>query len=136
MENIPRSCRVNDDQPSELVRVAMVRAKMAERIAGALGTVDPEAAFTVGLFSVLDALMSMRMEDVLSELPLSRDVSNALLAGEGLLRELLSWVITYERGDFGSLDSGSPAADAILRDAYLEAMRWADEATVASSDRG
>ena len=58
-----------DDQPSELVRVAMVRAKMAERIAGALGTVDPEAAFTVGLFSVLDALMSMRMEDVLSELP-------------------------------------------------------------------
>ena len=36
----------------------MVRARMAERIAGALGTVDPEAAFTVGLFSVLDALMS------------------------------------------------------------------------------
>ncbi len=125
-----------DDQPSELVRTAMVRAKMGERIASALGTVDPESAFTVGLFSVLDALMSMRMEDVLSELPLSRDVSNALLAGEGLLGELLSWVITYERGDFGSLDSGSPAADAILRDAYLEAMRWADEATAASSDRG
>jgi EAL and modified HD-GYP domain-containing signal transduction protein len=124
-----------DDQPSELVRTAMVRAKMGERIAAALGTVDPESAFTVGLFSVLDALMSMRMEDVLSELPLSRDVSGALLSGDGLLGELLSWVITYERGNFGSLDSGSPAADAILRDAYLEAMRWADEATAASSDR-
>ena len=41
------------------------RRRCAERIAASLGTVDPEAAFTVGLFSVLDALMSMRMEDVL-----------------------------------------------------------------------
>jgi len=122
-----------DDQPSELVRVAMVRAKMAERIAGALGTVDPEAAFTVGLFSVLDALMSMRMEDVLSELPLSTEVSQALLTGDGLLGELLTWVLTYERGRFESLAGGSPAADVILRDAYLEAVRWADEACSATT---
>ena len=122
-----------DDQPSELVRVAMVRAKMAERIAGALGTVDPEAAFTVGLFSVLDALMSMRMEDVLSELPLSTELSQALLTGDGLLGELLTWVLTYERGRFESLPGGSPAADVILRDAYLEAVRWADEACSAAT---
>ena len=51
---------------------------------------DPEAAFTVGLFSVLDALMSMRMEDVLSELPLSTELSQALLTGDGLLGELLT----------------------------------------------
>ena len=80
--------------------------------------------------------MSMRMEDVLSELPLSRDVSQALLTGDGLLGELLTWVMTYERGRFDSLGGGSPAADVILRDAYLEAVRWADDACAATSAKG
>jgi EAL and modified HD-GYP domain-containing signal transduction protein len=125
-----------DDQPSELVRVAMVRAKMGEQIAAALGTVDPEAAFTVGLFSVLDALMSMRMEDVLAELPLSADVSQALLTGEGLLGELLTWVLTYERGRFESLAGGSPAGDVILRDADLDAGWWGGDACSATTAVG
>ncbi|HVG67106.1 MAG TPA: hypothetical protein VM785_02855, partial [Gaiellales bacterium] len=74
-----------------------------------------------------------RMEDVLSELPLSTEVSQALLTGDGLLGELLTWVLTYERGRFESLAGGSPAADVILRDAYLEAVRWADEACSATT---
>ena len=41
-----------DDQPSELIRTAMMRAKMCELIAQALGRPDPDAYFTVGLFSV------------------------------------------------------------------------------------
>jgi c-di-GMP-related signal transduction protein len=121
-----------DDQPSELVRTALVRAKMAEQVAQACGTVDPESAFTVGLFSVLDAFMGMRMDDVLSELPLSDDLAEALLDRSGLLGELLTWVLTYEKGGFESLTGSSPAADAILRDAYLAGVRWADETCVAA----
>ena len=42
-----------DDQPSELVGWRWCGRRCGERIAAALGTVDPESAFTVGLFSVL-----------------------------------------------------------------------------------
>jgi EAL and modified HD-GYP domain-containing signal transduction protein len=116
-----------DDQPSELIRTAMVRAKMCELIAKAIDRPDPDAHFTVGLFSVVDAFMNMRMEDVLSELPLSPEVATALRDQSGPLGEVLSWVLTYERGRFECLEP-APQADAMLRDAYLVALRFAEEA--------
>jgi c-di-GMP phosphodiesterase len=116
-----------DDQPSELIRTAMTRAKMCELVAQSLDRPDPDAHFTVGLFSVVDAFMNMRMQDVLSELPLSPEVAAALLDQSGPLGEVLSWVLTYERGHFECL-APSPQADRMLRDAYLVALRFADEA--------
>ena len=61
------------------------------------------------------------------------DPAAIVLTGDGLLGELLTWVLTYERGRFESLAGGSPAADVILRDAYLEAVRWADAACSATT---
>jgi EAL and modified HD-GYP domain-containing signal transduction protein len=120
-----------DDQPSELIRTAMVRAKMCELIAKAIDRPDPDAHFTVGLFSVVDAFMNMRMDDVLSELPLSPEVAGALRDHSGPLGEVLSWVLTYERGRFDCLEP-APEADAMLRDAYLVALRFAEEANTAA----
>ena len=71
--------------------------------------------------------MNMRMQDVLGELPLSPDVAAALLDQTGRLGEVLGWVLTYERGHFECL-APSPQADAMLRDAYVVALRFADEA--------
>ncbi|HVI34950.1 MAG TPA: hypothetical protein VM684_01840, partial [Gaiellales bacterium] len=67
------------------------------------------------------------MRDVLSELALSPEVSDALLERSGHLGEVLDWVLTYERGRFECL-TPSPRADAVLRDAYVVALRFADEA--------
>jgi c-di-GMP phosphodiesterase len=120
-----------DDQPSELIRTAMMRAKMCELVAQALDRPNPDAHFTVGLFSVVDAFMNMRMQDVLSELPLSPEVAAALLDRSGPLGEVLSWVLTYERGHFECL-TPSPQADVVLRDAYVVALRFADEADTGS----
>jgi len=115
-----------EDQPSELVRTAMTRAKMAELIALGMGDRDSEAYFTVGLFSALDALMNARMEDLLDSLPLGEDVRAALLRREGPMGDALSWVMAYERGRFETL-GGRSTADGMLRDAYLRAIAWADE---------
>ncbi len=123
-----------EDQPSELIRTAMTRAKMCELVAQALDRPDADAHFTVGLFSVVDAFMDTSMCDVLGELPLSREVSGALLERSGHLGEVLDWVLTYERGQFERL-TPSPRADAVLRDAYVVAMRFADEAEPDDLDR-
>ena len=101
---------------------------MAELVASELDRPDTEAYFTVGLFSVIDAFMNMRMEDVLAELPLGPDVSLALLKHVGPMGEVLQWVTAYERGEFDALGAPVPAADRILRDAYVRALRFADEA--------
>jgi EAL and modified HD-GYP domain-containing signal transduction protein len=122
-----------EDQPSELIRTAMTRAKMCELVAQALDRPDADAHFTVGLFSVVDAFMDTSMRDVLSELPLSPEVSEALLERSGHLGEVLDWVLAYERGQFECLVP-SPRADAVLRDAYVVALRFADEAESSPPD--
>jgi c-di-GMP-related signal transduction protein len=117
-----------DDTPTELTRTAMLRGKMAELVAHDLERPDTEAYFTVGLFSVIDAFMNMRMEDILVELPLGPAVALALLKRAGPMGEVLEWVTAYERGEFDALGEPVPAADRILRDAYVRALRFADEA--------
>jgi hypothetical protein len=103
-----------DDQPSELLRTAMTRAKMCELVDKALGRPDLDAHFTVGLFSVVDTSMNMRMADALDELPLAPEVTAALLDQSGplgkVLSWVLSWVLTYERGHFECLAPAPEAA--------------------------
>lgn len=116
-----------DDKPHELMITAMVRAKMCELLALALGQRNKEAFFTVGLFSALDALMDSPMQEVLASLPLSDEITAALLAHEGLLGDALRCVLAYERGEWdhvACLDLDRVA----ITDAYLGAITWAAEA--------
>jgi EAL and modified HD-GYP domain-containing signal transduction protein len=121
------------DQPGELIRTAMTRAKMCELVAQALDRSDTDAHFSVGLFSVVDAFMNTSMQDVLIQLPLSPEVSDALLERSGPLSDVLDWVLAYERGHFECL-TPSPQADAVLRDAYVVALHFADEAESSAPD--
>jgi EAL and modified HD-GYP domain-containing signal transduction protein len=113
-----------DDKPLELMVTAMVRAKMCELLAQALGRSDTDTFFTVGLFSALDALMDSSMEDVLKSLPLSDDLAVALLRYEGLLGSVLACVLAYERGCWQTV--ACPGLNsAAITEAYLHAITWA-----------
>lgn len=115
-----------DDKPHELMVTAMVRAKMCELLAQALGRPGTDTFFTVGLFSALDALMDSPMEDVLRALPLSDDITAALLQYEGILGAALRCVLAYERGDWQAVSC--PGLDsAAIKDAYLRAIAWTTE---------
>ena len=109
------------DRPHELLVTALVRARTCEQLAAAAG-VEPSAAFTVGLFSVVEALMDMPMEAVLAQLPFSPDFNAALLEGAGPLGGLLSRVRGYEQGDLDVPEDGDVEA---LGGAYVDALEWA-----------
>jgi len=117
-----------DDKPHELMRVAMLRAKMCEGLAG-VSKSSPESAFTVGLFSTLDALMDQELEDILIKLPLAEEINNALLNKQGPLGTALLTVLAYEKGDWDNALANSSMDAETLRNHYLQAMRWADETT-------
>ena len=115
-----------DDKPAELVVTAMIRARMAENMARALNESDPDAYFTVGLFSALDALMDNSMEDILTQLPLAEHIIDALLHHRGAHGKILSCVLAYERGKWEDIHCEALSTTEI-RDAYLSAMQWATE---------
>lgn len=115
-----------DDEPPPLLTTALVRARMCERLAEVRGDVPPGSAFTVGLFSALDALLGLPMKAILDELPLSDDLNAALTQGRGALGTLLRASLDYEAGDWHGIDLlGLPPS--AFPDAYFQAVRWAED---------
>ncbi len=93
------SLTAHSQQPTELARIGMVRAKMMELLAPALGRADRATCFTVGLLSVADALLAVPMDALLEELEeLDGEVKRALLHRDGALGAQLRFVEQYERG--------------------------------------
>jgi EAL and modified HD-GYP domain-containing signal transduction protein len=115
-----------EDKPRELLKTATVRAQMCRNIAIALGDENPDLYFTVGLFSTLDALMDLPLEEVLEQLPLSDSVIGALLRREGSAGRALTWTLAYEGWRWGDI-AREEIDPQILSDAYLEALAWADQ---------
>ena len=83
--------------PDEIVNLAVLRAKMSETLAPDYG-VEPAAAFTTGMLSMVDVAFQTPMAQLVAELPISDAVRAALLERSGPLGHLLADVVAYERG--------------------------------------
>jgi EAL and modified HD-GYP domain-containing signal transduction protein len=116
-----------DDKPSELTRTLLVRARLCERLCTENGHEDPGAAFTVGLFSGLDALLDQPLAEAIAELPLAPELTQALLEGEVVLAEALACALAYERGEWMDLKFAQLSAPTIGA-LYEESLEWASEA--------
>ncbi|MCG2741758.1 MAG: HDOD domain-containing protein [Syntrophaceae bacterium] len=92
-----------DDKPSELLRLAAFRGSFCELIAYQLLDRRKEAGrfHTVGMFSLLPAMLDKAMADILPELALPEDIQEALLSEVATpLSRTLRLVMAYERGDW------------------------------------
>lgn len=114
-----------DDRPSEMIVMAMARAKMCELLAEAGGMRTVDSFFTVGLFSALDILMEKALEEVIEPLPLGEDLVAALLRREGALGEALNCTLAYETADFDNAVFRHLETSDVV-DANVEAVSWAN----------
>jgi EAL and modified HD-GYP domain-containing signal transduction protein len=113
-------------KPKELTITALVRARMCELVGAANGRADTDSFYTVGLFSVLDALLDVTMDTALEALPLSTDVHDAVATREGIMGRTLAGVIAYEQGDWDN--ARCPGVDdAQLAAIFREAVVASDE---------
>jgi EAL and modified HD-GYP domain-containing signal transduction protein len=116
------------DTPHELTVTALVRARLCELIAREHPANDPptepEAFFTVGLFSIVDAIAQAPMSELIDALPLSEDARAALVEQRGPMGDALAAAIAYERGDLQTVAERLPGVP--VGDLYLSAVAWAD----------
>ncbi len=92
-----------DDKPSELLRLAAFRGSFCELVADQLLDRRKEAGMfhTVGMFSLLPAMLDKAMADILPDLALSEAIQEALLVEVATpLSRTLRLVMAYERGDW------------------------------------
>ncbi len=125
-----------DKKPDALVTTPVLRGRFAELLASAAGLGEKSSElFLVGLFSMIDALLDRRMEDVLAHLPLSRDIADALLGKPGALYDILQLVRFYEKGDWESVSQYAKDLaldESTIAEAYIKAAKWVSDFAVAT----
>jgi len=119
----------SEDKPPELFTLSLLRAKFCELIATDIKRpgLTPDTGFLLGIFSLLDVLLSLPMEDVLKEVALSDELNAALLGEDNDLRHLLDLVIAYEKCDWDAVitccDSVKLPVDH-LKPTYDKVLEW------------
>ena len=123
-----------DEFNSPLLQMATARGKLMELMAQRLPArleVCPEKSFTVGIMSLMDALFSMAMADILGTVDVPDDVRLALLEREGVMGDMLGVVELMENPRRGT-PLNKPLKQLGMtvrqvRDIELEAFAWVNE---------
>lgn len=122
------------NKPDELIRVSLVRAKFCELLGNHPGrSAEASELFTLGLFSLIDAIMDDSMENLMSQIPLSSSIKEVLISRTGDLSGYLSLVESYERGDWGEIEEATSMMGIDqnnLPRQYMESLSWADSLNV------
>ena len=122
---------IGTDKPAELLRLSLIRAKMLEALTAAADAGRSAQAFTVGLFSAIDAFLDRPMAEALEPLRFPTESIEALLHHRGPLGELLALVIAYERGAWSRVVGEAAhvgVEETTLSASYLAAITWVEEA--------
>ncbi len=131
--------------PNPLMQLAASRGRQLELLCAAIEP-KPDSpdlcdnAFMTGLFSLLDVLINLPMDEILRELPLQTEVIDALsprASQSNILGQLLAAVVASESGEFKAAETIlsslniSPASHA---KAQVSAFYWASRINVDASD--
>ena len=111
-----------------LMQMAVVRGRLAELLGQSfLPRVEAENLFVAGMFSLLDKLLGIPMEEVLDSIQLSESISQALQSREGIYGPFLALAEACEK----DVDAVGPLADALfisavqVNEAHMSALVWA-----------
>ncbi|XQW85941.1 EAL and HDOD domain-containing protein [Thalassotalea piscium] len=122
---------INPDKPTELINLAMARAKFCELTAGNIkARLDISTAFLTGLLSMIDAILDETMENVLDKLPLAQEIKDSLLTKKGVMAALIQLVALIEHAQWDKtnivMEKLGLEKEQVIKN-YNEALAWADE---------
>ena len=130
--------------PNPLMQLAASRGRQMELLSAAIDPIPDipdlsDNAFMTGLFSLLDVLINLPMNEILKELPMQDEVIEALTTpgNGGVLGHLLAAIVAGESGNFSAADTQlsrygiSPATHA---KAQVTALYWAARINIENQD--
>ncbi len=116
------------DKPNEITRLCMLRAKFAENLAKPfeMAMLSSEI-FIMGLFSVLDVILDVTMEEALELVRVPKNVKDALLHRTGKYAALHDFVLNYEKANWQEVSRQMILQDIDmneLHEAYIDSLVW------------
>jgi EAL and modified HD-GYP domain-containing signal transduction protein len=99
-------------------------------------SLSADQLFLVGLFSKIDAIFDMPLEEILAQLPLETSVKHAIMDEDNPCHRVLDFLDSIEEGDWDTTEKIATSMNLdvkIVGDAYLEAIRHSSELMSESS---
>jgi EAL and modified HD-GYP domain-containing signal transduction protein len=124
---------IADDQPLELVRMSLVRARFGEALAPHFRIKrNAKQVFMAGLLSLLHIALDKTKEELLSEIPVSDDIRESLTTKNGVYSDLLRF---YEHFEYANWEEVSQFArehqldSQFVNDTYIASVKWYNDLT-------
>ncbi len=119
------------DRPNEITRISLLRAKFMECLAPSFGLgMKASELFLMGLFSVLDIILRMPMEEALDKVNVAKEIREALLSHTGEFADIYDFMTAYENADWQEVSRRQILKnidnDAVFK-AYITAVHWYKE---------
>ncbi len=93
--------RFGKGKANELFVSAVCRASFCEAMATQVNLDNKRGdLFLVGLFSHLDAFLDQPMNKIIEQLPVSKEVKDALAGESGVMKDVYDLVVHYEKGNW------------------------------------
>ena len=123
--------KIGKDSPDELIRTSLVRAIFGELLANKVGlSLEGNNAFLMGIFSLLAVYLNRPLSEVLSELPISEQVKQALEGVQNPYRDIFEIVLSYEKADWSSFShfvKKTSLDEKEVAELYVQALQTADQ---------
>jgi EAL and modified HD-GYP domain-containing signal transduction protein len=122
------SIQLADDKPNEVAKLSLIRARFAENLAKAYEMgVYSQSLFMMGLFSLLDVILEMPMENAVNEVALDENVRMALVDKSGDFYKILEFIHAFEHADWDVIAIMMVKHELDLGDvtsAFIDALVW------------
>jgi c-di-GMP-related signal transduction protein len=111
----------------EIISISLTRAKTCELTAQNRICHSSSEYFIVGLYSLMDSLLNMSMEKILTSLPLHEEICEAIMGKENHLGEVLKLIIHVEKGNWQRMQECCAQlgfSEKLVYSNYQEALKW------------
>ncbi len=112
-----------------LLSSALMRARFGETLAPKIGCRSYDL-FLLGLFSMMDTILGIPLEQLLTKVKVPPETEAALLGKANRLRDVLDLIIAYDRANWEktkSLCAKVHVDQADLADDYIRSLQWVDQ---------
>ncbi len=119
-----------DARDETLLHNSLIRARLTETLAFSLSPEECDSLFVTGIFSLLDALLNIPMEQAIAHLNLPEKLTQALIHDEGEYAPYLRLAIACENAPQSRIAELAQAAGLSVDTvnlAHVKALIWADE---------
>lgn len=113
------------NKPKATLQNSLIRGKMCEELGTLIGE-KGDQFFLIGILSSLDSILDIPLDEALQQLPLAKDIKDAILHRQGLAGEALESVINYEQWNLADLSFKKLDPEKIS-EAYFKSITWAKD---------